>query len=306
MNLLRISINRSLVLPSIDNEIEEQVNADETDVTELCKHLDNLHRSCEEIPNNDMSMSCDSDDSVEFSSVRGSCDSYFTSEHEINCLHESVDVSSDQALQCSDHASRSSMSISSSRHSSAFEEPALSESPKIKNIQRKSIVTSPSLLVEQNNVMESTKFCADVPPMKSVRQSEPMLRSSLRSSKMFSGTTESLAASLRRGLEVIDTHHQQHNLSKSSVAFSFEHLMLKASPAVDKAVRASVQTLSVGRPSIDGSPSSHICISCRQGKETDAALTIDGQKDLEKVCSEQAAKIEELNRLVTIFFTSIF
>ncbi|XP_021739571.1 kinesin-like protein KIN-12F isoform X1 [Chenopodium quinoa] len=309
INQLRISLNRSLVLPAIDNEIEEHVNADETDVRDLCKHFDHLNRSCEEISKD---MSCDSD-TMSFSSVRGSCDSYFTSEHEINCLHESVEVSSDQALQCS----RSSMSISSSRHSAAFEEPALSESPKIKNTTRKSMVSSPSLLAEQNIVNESAKFCEAVPG-KSVRQSEPMLRSSLRSSKMFSGPTESLAASLRRGLEVIDSH-QQHNLSKSSVAFSFEHLMLKPSPAVDKAY-ASVQTLSDVRPSIDGSPSSFMCISCRQKgqnvsnevedslktwitanneeKDADTAQAINVQKELEKVCSEQATKIEELNHLV--------
>lgn len=210
------------------------------------------------------------------------------------------------------------MSLSSSHHSSAFEEPALSESPKIRNIQRKSIVTSPSLLSEQNNVIESPKFCADMPGTSVRQNSETMLRSSLRSSKMFSGPTESLAASLRRGLEVIDSHQQQ-NLSKSSVAFSFEHLMLKPSPTVDKA-NASVQTLSDGRPSLDGSPSSFICISCRQkgqnvsnevedslktwisnankeGKEANATQD-NGQKELEKLCSEQAAKIEELNRLV--------
>ncbi|KMT12895.1 hypothetical protein BVRB_4g089840 [Beta vulgaris subsp. vulgaris] len=314
VNQLRISLNRSLVLPSIDNEIEEYTNADENDVTELCKHLDEMHRSCEEIPKD---LSCDSD-SMNFSSVRGSCDSYFTtSEHEINCLHESVEVSSDHALKCDDPASRSSMSITSPRHSSAFEEPALSESPKIKNTQRKSTVNSLSLLAEQNTVMESTKFCADVPG-KSVRQSEPMLRSSLRSSKMFSGPTESLAASLRRGLEVIDSHQQ--NVSKSSVAFSFEHLMLKPSPAVDR-TSASVQTLSDCKPSSDGSPSSFLCISCRQkgqhmsnevedslktwivtankeGTGSDVSQASDERKELQKVCSDQAAKIEELNRLV--------
>ncbi|XP_057540499.1 kinesin-like protein KIN-12F [Amaranthus tricolor] len=284
VNQLRISLNRSLVLPTIDNETEEYVHADENDVTELYKHLDNMHRSCEEIPKDS---SCDSD-SMNFSSVRGSFDSYFTSEHEINCLHESVEVSSNQAPQCTDPA----ISVTSSRHSSAFEEPPMSESPKIKNIHKKSTVNSLSLLAE----CDSSKFCEDVRE-KSVRQSEPMMRSSLRSSKMFSGPTESLAASLKRGLEIIDSHQQ--NLSKSSVAFSFEHFMLKPSPAVDKA-NASVQTLAVGRPSVDRS-SSFICTSCHQKGQNNNERTIqanDGQKNLENICTEQAVKIEELNRLV--------
>ncbi|KAL2944892.1 Kinesin-like protein KIN-12F [Bienertia sinuspersici] len=42
VNQLRISLNRSLVLPSVDNEIEEHFSTDEKDVSELCKHLDNL------------------------------------------------------------------------------------------------------------------------------------------------------------------------------------------------------------------------------------------------------------------------
>ncbi|CAO2833646.1 unnamed protein product [Amaranthus hypochondriacus] len=285
VNQLRISLNRSLVLPTIDNETEELAHADENDVTELYKHLDNMHRSCEEIPKDS---SCDSD-SMNFSSVRGSSDSYFTSEHEINCLHGSVEVSSNQVPQCTDPA----ISITSSRHSSAFEEPPMSESPKIKNLHKKITVNSLSLLAER----DSSKFCEDVRE-KSVRQSEPMIRSSLRSSKMFSGPTESLAASLKRGLEVIDSH--QENLSKSSVAFSFEHFMLKPSPAVDKA-NASVQTLSVGRPSVDGSSSSFICILCHQNGKNNNERTSqanDGQKNLENICTEQAAKIEELNRLV--------
>lgn len=38
-----------------------------------------------------------------------------------------------------------------------------------------------------------------------------------------------------------------------------------------------------------------------QGTGEDAAQVNHGQKELEKVCSEQAAKIEELNSLVTKF-----
>ncbi|XP_057529339.1 kinesin-like protein KIN-12F [Amaranthus tricolor] len=306
VNQLRISLNRSLVLPSIDNEIEELIPADENNVAEFRKHFDNMHESCEEISKE---LSCDSD-SMNISSVGGSFDSCFTSENEINSLCESIEVCSDQAANYTDPASISNTSISSSRNSSAFEDPPMSESPKIRNVHRKSTVNSLSLLAER----ESSKFCEDVSG-NSVGQSEPMLRSSLRSSKMYSGSTECLAASLRRGLEVIDCHQQ--NLSKSSVSFSFEHLMLKPSPAANESFNA----ISVSRQSVNGSPSSFICISCRQkgqnnsnevedslqtwispskkeGTGVDATQASDGQKDLEKVCSEQAAKIEELNCLV--------
>ncbi|XP_074310849.1 kinesin-like protein KIN-12F [Silene latifolia] len=253
VNQLRISLNRSLVLP-ITNDIEEDIHADETDVTELCKHLDDLHASCDS-------------DSMNFASVRGSSDSFFTSEHEINCLHDSVEIDSPEAP---DSSSRNSIS-------KAFQEPPLSESPKIRNFQRKSVI------------IEDTKSLSAV-SLRSVSENEPV-RSSLRSSRLFSGPPESLAASLKRGLDVIDSHQQNSSSIRDSVAFSFEHLMLKPSPAADK-INASVQTLS---------PSSFICASCRQkgeGEGEDAAESKDKVKELEKVCSEQSAKIEELNQMV--------
>jgi len=230
-----------MMLPTLDNDVEEDVNADENDVTELCMQLDQLHQSCDENPR-------------DFASEQGSCDSYFTGEHETNCLHELEEVSSAKA--------RHSISVTSSHHlPPLFEQPLQSESPKFKNLQRKSIVNSSSLLAEGNSVSESSKFSTDV-PRKSVRESEA-IPSSLRSSKIFSGPTESLAASLKRGLQIIDSHQHNSSLNKSLVSFSFEHLTLKPSPAADK-VNASVQTLSNLRPSQDGPSSSFICASCRE------------------------------------------
>jgi len=256
MNQLRISLNRSLMLPHIDDDIKDDVLVNENDITELCKQLDRLHKSCEKNPRD---MPCNSD-SINFASVRGSCDSYFTSEHEINCLHEYEEISSVQEQRHNDHASRNSIANISSHLSAAFEEPPLSESPKIRNIQRKSVVKSSSLLAEQAS--ESPKFCSDNPRI-SVGHPEA-IRSSLQSGKNLSGPTESLAASLKRGLEIIDSHQQRSSsLRKSSVAFSFEHLMLRPSPAADN-VNASVQTLSERRPSLGGLSSSFICMSCCQ------------------------------------------
>ncbi|KAK9689441.1 hypothetical protein RND81_09G059300 [Saponaria officinalis] len=276
VNQLRINLNRSLILPSIGNDTEEDINTNENDVAELCKHLDKLHTSCDE---NSRDHSCDSDRMM-FSSVRGSYDSYSTSERESNCLHESVEVDS-------------TVAVTSSHHSAP-----LSESPRIRNFEKNCTVKSPSLLAKQNTVSESIKTVPNVS------------RSSLRSSKLFSGPPESLAASLKKGLDVIDFH--QHNVpsNRDSIAFSFEHFMLKPSPASDK-ISASVQTLS---------PSSFMCISCRQKGEdvsndvegslktwikkeggveaAEGKLRNDKEIELEQVCKEQEAKIKELNHLV--------
>ncbi|GAB2230024.1 hypothetical protein Droror1_Dr00014280 [Drosera rotundifolia] len=290
VNKLRISLNRSLLLPSVDDDSEERVNPNEADVTELCKELDNLRRSCEENPG-------EFEDSMNFASARGSSDTYFTSEHERNCLHESIEVDS------TDDSSRSAPRENA--QTMIVEEPILSESPKMKNIEKKSAA------------------CASVPQGEQIGQTG---RTSFYSNRIFLGPTESLAASLKRGLEIIDHHQRNSQLNKSSVAFSFQHLTLRPSPAVDK-TNASVQTLS-----LDGSlPSALLCVSCRQKVEnvssglqssspqmvdtngpTDSdsstmttaenagqaiAQTDNRLKELDSVCSEQAAKIEELNHL---------
>ncbi|GAB4846050.1 hypothetical protein Ancab_025049 [Ancistrocladus abbreviatus] len=319
LNQLTIRLNRSLMLPSIDNNPDEEVVASEDDVDELCKQLDNLRKSCEE---NTREASCG--DSMNFASARGSCDdTYFTNEHETNCLHETEEVNSADTLQITDSSSRSIM-ISPCSQSAVLEDPTLSESPKI--IQRKSIANSSDLIDNQSNVSENTKLNSDL-SSHSVRQSEHK-QSSLRSSRIFSGPTESLAASLKRGLEIIDYHQRNSASTRSSVAFSFEHLMLKPSPAVDKA-KASIQTLAEQSPSF-------LCASCQQkiqhgsndvqdslktwfveanevGKSNysteqmykdageDATQTNSRYKELENVCNQQAAKIEELNRLVEQF-----
>ncbi|KAJ0102828.1 hypothetical protein Patl1_04030 [Pistacia atlantica] len=118
-----------------------------------------------------------------------------------------------------------------------------------------------SPLASQKNVSESSK--SDV-LRQSLKHSEH-LRSSFQSSKMPPDL---------------------------QVAFSFEHLTLKPCPEVDKA-NASVQTLPEERPS-------GISLFNEEGS---SQVTRDGaepikREELENICKEQAAKIEQLNRLV--------
>ncbi|GMH14436.1 hypothetical protein Nepgr_016277 [Nepenthes gracilis] len=304
VNQLRISLNRSLMLPSIDIDNDsggETANANEDDVKELCQQLNNLRKSCEENPREFSSV-----DSSNFASAQGSCDTYFTSEHEKNCLHESVEVNSDGKLQITGPSIRSEGVIGPCSQSGFLEDLPLSESPKIRDTQRKSIVNSFALLENQSNVLELSKLN---------KQSEH-IRSSLQSSRSFSGPAESLAASLRRGLEIIDYHQRNSASNKSSASFSFERLTLKPFPAADN-TNASVQAaLSEGRlNSLDGTPCSFLCISCRAklnngsmgntiskgAGDVAVAQTNDRGKELENFCIGQAAKIEELNHLVEQF-----
>ncbi|GER45988.1 kinesin related protein [Striga asiatica] len=120
-----------------------------------------------------------------------------------------------------------------------------------------------------------------------------------RSNKIFAGHNESLAASLHRGLQIIDYHKRNSTPSRSSVSFSFEHLALKPCLKADNA-NASVQT------SDQTSGAIFVCIRCQgkdsneadkaKGVEKDLVLAIERDTELKSICKDQAAQIEHLNR----------
>ncbi|KAM7250645.1 hypothetical protein ACFE04_022528 [Oxalis oulophora] len=304
LNQLRVSLNRSLML-SMDDDFEKDVNVDEKDIRELRQQLDNWEKDLEVQPDNR--------DSIQFSAVDESCESEYMSDEEVNYPEEIE-------LERLENKLRNSISIDTCHRqpSSILDEPLLSESPKIGNTQRKSMVLSSSLLGSQSNLPKNSISNA---LRESIRQSEAN-HSSLRSSKVLL-PTESLAGSLQRGLQIIDNHQQNSTSIRSSVAFSFEHLMLQPCPQADKA-NASIQTLPEERP-FDGSVK--LCASCQQtidnnsndlpmvpvyesensskstdkvsqDHECDLMEASNKVKELEKVCMEQAAKIEQLNHLV--------
>ncbi|KAK8651759.1 hypothetical protein V6N13_141343 [Hibiscus sabdariffa] len=340
LNQLRVSLNRSLILPHIDNEYQEELNISEEDVNELRQHLDYLHSSIE----TNVTDKSDKRGSIQFSSVRESCETDLLSEDDIHCPKvtdiEEIDVEelppmaipasaddlsiTSKTLKAVDPSIRNSISISPHSWSSILEEPTLSESPKIANNLRKSMAVPSALLVTQNNVSESSE--SEV-LRQSLKPSEH-IKSSLRASKTFLGPTDSLAASLQRGLQIIDNHQHGSASNRSSVAFSFDHLMLKPCPEADKA-SASVQTLPNDKLSSDGSSTPLLCSSCqrkfdnnnpdevqdslktwivavdnqqRDGENSDITRNLEEatkrETTLESICKEQAAKIEHLNHLV--------
>ncbi|CBI26728.3 unnamed protein product, partial [Vitis vinifera] len=317
LNQLRVSLNRSLLLPHIDNDSEEELNIDEHDVRELHLQLDNLHK------NSEMDLMSEPDISCQEEGETGEINLEIPQkELPHNNMATTMDNPMDVPSRTMNPASRSSLSISSCRQSPFLQDPTLSESPRIGNSLRKSIIFSSSSLASQNNASNSFKLNSDV-LHQSLKQSD-QIRSSLQSSKVIPGTTESLAASLQRGLQIIDYHQRNSASNKSSVAFSFEHLALKPCPEVEK-VDASVQKFPEEKPSLDAPSATFLCTSCRRtgfdgsdevqdslkrwivaadesGNSNGLAnpvykVSMKRQKELENVCMEQAAKIEQLNRL---------
>ncbi|KAI7737375.1 hypothetical protein M8C21_020322 [Ambrosia artemisiifolia] len=197
------------------------------------------------------------------------------------------DMAGEQYASCQED-SENEETCSEEPETDVFNDPTLSESPKFGHVMQKSVV-----------------FCQDNAARESLKISDK-IRSSLRSSKMFAGPSGSLAASLQKGIEIIDSHQRGSVFDRSMVALSFDHLARNANDA-------SVETYG-------STKSKYICSNCQQeasnhvdesfktwvvgknnpGNSNDvAAENIKKVKDLETLCMEQAAEIKKLNDLVS-------
>ncbi|MCD7466746.1 hypothetical protein HAX54_003751 [Datura stramonium] len=319
LNQLRVSLNRSLILPCIDNEHEEEeVHINEDDIKELQLQIDNLRGSC----GNNSKETFEKKDSLKYSSGE--------SEHYLSCSEESEgeEINSEEILEETlDDADQemetmqpeycSSISISPSRHSAVLQGPVLSESPKFRSMQRKSLIIS-----SEDNIKCSSKSSE----LSSLPQKQgDLVQSSLRSSRIFPGPSESLAASLHRGLEIIDYHQRNSASNKSLVSFSFEHLAVKPSSMSNDKANASIQTSAEEGQTSPFLATSFLCPKCKtkatsssvvkdstgtwmvpmEGESSDQVpkdsekvlfAALEREKQLESVCKDQAAKIEQLNQ----------
>ncbi|KAL3637506.1 hypothetical protein CASFOL_018674 [Castilleja foliolosa] len=260
LSQLRLSLNRSLILPCVEKDSEANLCISEDGFKELKLHIDNIDDS-------------ENGESALLYSAEG-CETELTCEHYLSCLEESENEEIYSSVTLSE-ISRSSISIDSPS-STVLLEPMLSESPRIKNSLRKSLVFPP---IREDDVVDIYQ-----------NQQPDNIKSSLRSSKIFAGPTESLAASLHRGLQIIDYHQRNSAPARSSVSFSFENMALKPCLKADKENASSEQQ----------SADPFVCIRCQgnvnKDTEKDLALATEKEKELNSVCMDQAAQIEQLNK----------
>ncbi|XP_068668043.1 kinesin-like protein KIN-12C [Aristolochia californica] len=306
LNQLRVSLNRSLILPQIENnDFEEEINVDEGDINELCFQLQSLQKDeAKDISENKIGqLSTTSEETLDIAT------NVDITEKTSSCNQEP----SSCLLQDSGKVEK--LEVPSICAGSSFlQDPALCESPKIKDNHRRSTVTSMSNL-------SSSKISVDA--RQSVKRCDPLCLS-LRSSQILSGPTESLAASLHRGLQIIDQHQKNSSSKKTADVFAFGDFTTSSLLKIDK-TDVGVQTSEEMGRSSDGS-GIFLCVSCKQ-KKTDndqnqvqeslnmwivpadddtettskaagSALKAALERDLEVLVAEQAAKIEELNSQV--------
>nr|XP_009598276.1 kinesin-like protein KIN-12F [Nicotiana tomentosiformis] len=317
LNQLRVSLNRSLILPSIDNDREEEIHINEDDIKELQLQIDNLRGS----HGDNSKETLEKKDSLKYSSGE--------SEHYLSCSEESgneeinseetleeTQNNADQEMEIMQPEYCNSISISPRRGSAVLQGPVLSESPKFRSTQRKSLIVS----------SEDDIQCSSKSPELSPQPQGDLVQSSLRSSRIFPGPTESLAASLHRGLEIIDYHQRNSASNRSLVSFSFEHLAVKPSPLSNDKANSSVQTSSAEGLTSRLLATSFVCAKCNrkatsssdvqgslrtswmvpvEGASSDQVpedpekvlfQALEREKQLESVCKDQADTIEQLNQ----------
>ncbi|KAB1213491.1 Kinesin-like protein KIN12B [Morella rubra] len=242
----------------------------------------------------------------------------------------STDATND-FLNGSEHcASPSSLSVVPSNVSPLLKSPTPSVSPRISS-SRKSLRTSSMMTASQKDLWDDDKLGTDAAP---IAFKKSMISSSSNGvpsekSNNFLGPTEHLAASIRHGLEIIDSHRKSSALRRSSFRFSLKPAESKPISLVDK-VDVGVQTFPGDIAEEDSVIS--ICASCKnrmqpEVKESNDSsnlqlVPVDGSESADKLkkqvpkavekvlagairremaledfCAKQTSEIMQLNRL---------
>lgn len=297
LHTLRVSLNRSLIFPHIEVDSEEEMDVDEEDVQELRDQISKIHSSSEDTLDDFMDAES-GDESTPCSVGRSEDDQVIIDDFEGPQQEEQKEVSNNtNANEDLGSDRKSNLSIIASTRLSPIQDPTLCSSPKIHNKARMSITSlglSPSKIrISDSPGDRNVEMCTN-----------SAFRSSLQSSKL--SPTDSLAASLQRGLHIIEYHQQNPAPRKSFIGLSFDHFARQSVAKISSAVQAL--------PEDQGN---NLCSFCKKPMNTNDNQTenvnLDKQikdgnitkeiaskreTELEALCEEQRAKIQELSSLI--------
>ncbi|PSS34578.1 Kinesin-like protein [Actinidia chinensis var. chinensis] len=140
------------------------------------------------------------------------------------------------------HVSPSNFSLVPCEVSPILKSPTPSVSPRISS-SRKSLRTSSILIHSEKGRMDDDKLASEALRISSVKtfKSSCLNSQTTRTSRSCFPPTENLAASIQRGLEIIDSHRQSSTLRRSQFRFSYKPADVKPILPIDK-VDVGVQT----------------------------------------------------------------
>lgn len=176
--------------------------------------------------------------------------------------------------------------------SPVLKSPTPSVSPRVNNTSRKSLRTSSTLTASQKELeLEEAPGLSLAKPSNSIY----LNLSSKRSQNCFK-PTEHLAASLQRGLEILDAHRQSTSLRKSSFRFSCKPADLKALLPLTK-VDIGVQTHFPLEESLEGS-TLFLCSKCKTSNFREEHKDVSDGSNLQLVTVDAADSCDKFKAQV--------
>ncbi|KAI3926204.1 hypothetical protein MKW98_028340 [Papaver atlanticum] len=373
LSILKMSLNQPMTLPHIDDDSDEEMEIDEEAVERLCNEVENNINEREVASENAEVKALSSDDPISAPvSKQGLdvadvnmevCPLEGTTEEEAvkngmviydqvkdvkdpieeqlqeggpTCEtlveNHSADASvSKTSVSCSPSAALpSNLSVISCEATPVLHSPPLSVSPRVNESSRKSLKTLSMLSASQKDLAEEKNLGLEDLRRKSVKCKSSCVQTSTNGFTQ----TEHLAASLHRGLQIIDSHRQSTAFGRSSFRFSYKPAELKPLLlSVDK-VDVGVQTVSLESEVPVEDASDFLCSNCKNRtpllelkEETENSnmqlvpieVSHSGEKTkklvpkavervlagairremaLEEFCAKQTAEISQLDRLV--------
>ncbi|XP_061338674.1 kinesin-like protein KIN-12B [Gastrolobium bilobum] len=307
LNLLQSSFNRPPPLSRIDDDGDEEMEIDEEGVEDhdvaFCDA--DAPNICNIVTENVKEMSTDNQDLVQPSVEKNapSCSGSKCVNEESSCAivrssfscpaseseigdfagfsapNASIDSPSDK-MDC---VSPAGLSVVQCDLSPLLESPTPSVSPRISS-SRKSLRTSSGLSPSGNDLVES-----DLGIKRGNQKKGSSTAFSSQTAPNFLTKTENLAASIRHGLEIIDSHHRNATLRQSSYRFSLRPRESRLIFPVDK-VDVGVQTFLDDDVTEDSVL--FTCSNCKSRTQLDVS-EIDNNSNLQLVpvdCPESGDK----------------
>ncbi|GJM95812.1 hypothetical protein PR202_ga12590 [Eleusine coracana subsp. coracana] len=281
LHSLRVSLNRSLILPHIEIDSEEEMEVDEEDVHELCDQINKLHSSSDTF---DDFMDAESgDDGTPCSNGTPKT----SEEDDQPIIYANESPLQDNQKEAPDHTDanevlasdrKSSLSINSSPRLSPMHDPTLCSSPKIHNRARKSM-TSPGLSPSKLRVSESPGDREMLIHVEIV-QSDPLYN-------------QASLAPLTHWLQV-----SNESMAKVNSAIPEDERTVLCSSCKKPVNTNENQTESAEKQIVVASNVTKSASASLKNVNNSEAIGSKRETELEALCKEQAAKIKELSILI--------
>lgn len=288
LNLLKMSLNHSNTLPILKDDTDIEMEIDEKDVEMPCTggiHLDcqakepirlstsqeGLHELCEAQMGDEILLPASN-------AQRGN-----------NVLEEKEPVIHSEETHRPSSSTNMvntpcSIGIVPCQTSSVLITPTLSTSPVTENYSRKCLRTSSSTSASHKILQDSI---SGEPNVSIAYNSYPLSSSCSRASK-----NENLAASLQRGLQIID--NQQRSSSARRSTFKFSIALSDGKPVVP------IHKADVGIQTLADDPelaelATYVCSSCKKVTSTDECDNPNNDTKLQLVPVDESALTDKLN-----------